>query len=184
MKFGAEGLAGAAGDEADGDGFAVGIKRGGDEVLLLDGVVEAAHKLADGFEVLLGKDFGGDHDGALKAHSGDGEEGGDGDDGLAAADFALEEAVHGGGTLGHVCEGLFKTPLLGPGEGEGQYIEEGLDGGAGGVYGLALGCVLPLTTALEDGDLEEEELVEGEAAAGFFVGVKGFGEVGVEDRFG
>ena len=102
----------------------------------MDGVVEAAHELADGFEVLLGKDFGGDHDGALKAHGSDGKEGSDGDDGLAAADFALEEAVHGGGTLGHVYQGFFKAALLGPCEGEGQGFEECLDGGAGGVDGL------------------------------------------------
>ena len=122
LKVGAEGLAGAAGDEADGDGLALGVQGGRNEILLLDRVVEAAHKLADGVEVLLGEDFGGHHDGALEAHCGDGEESGDGDDGLTAADFALEEAVHRGGTLGHVCEGFLEAALLGPSEGEGQSI--------------------------------------------------------------
>ena len=54
---------------------------------------------------------------------------------------------------------------------------------AGGVNGLALGCVLPLAAALEDGDLEEEEFIEGESASGFFVVVGGLWEMGVDDGF-
>ncbi len=160
------------------------MQGGGDEVIFLDGVVESAHELAGGFEVLLGEDFGGNHDGALETHRGDGEEGGDGDDGFAAADFALEEAVHGGDAFGHVGEGLVEAALLGAGEGEGEGIEEGMDGGGNVVDGGSAGGILPLPTALEDGDLEEEEFVEGEAAAGFFVGVEGLGEVGAGDGLG
>ena len=69
--------------------------------------------------MLLGEDFGWNHDGALESLGGDGEEGGYGDDGLAAADFALEEAVHGRGAFGHVGEGFVEAALLGAGEGEG-----------------------------------------------------------------
>ena len=117
--------------------------------------MEAGHEVAGGFEVLLGEDFGGDHDGALESLGGDGEEGGDGDDGFAAADFALEEAVHGGGAFGHVGEGFLDAALLGAGEGEGKGIQEFLDSGGCVVDGGAEGGVLPLSAALEDGDLEE-----------------------------
>jgi len=37
--------------------------------------MEARHEIAGRLEVLFGKDFGGDHDGALEAHGGDGEKG-------------------------------------------------------------------------------------------------------------
>ena len=148
------------------------------------GVMEASHELAGGVEVLLGEDLGGDHDGTLESHCGDGEEGSNGDHGLAAADFALEEAVHGGNAFGHVREDFVEAALLGAGEGEGKGIEEGLDGGVSIVNGSAAGVVLPLAAALEDGYLEEEKLVEGETSAGFLVDFVGLGEMGADDGFG
>ena len=76
------------------------------------GRVEEANESA---EVLLGKDFGGGHDGTLEAAVNGGEQCCRGDDGLTAADVTFEQAVHGDATT-DVREDRGDRLLLRPGQ--------------------------------------------------------------------
>ena len=72
-------------------------------------------------EMLFGQNFGGCHHGHLCAGFHGGECGQRGDDGFAAADIALQQAVHGKG-LRHVLPDFGQGFFLGAGEGEGQCV--------------------------------------------------------------
>ncbi len=136
--------------------------------------------------MLGGEDLGGRHEGDLEAVF-DGDEGGlHGDDGLARADVALEQAAHGLG-LAHVGGDLAEDAFLGGGGVEGKDLLEGAADGVicneGGALSLAEAAALEL-----EAELEEEELFEDEAAMGGGGGGDevehagaGFGEVDVAE---
>lgn len=77
-------------------------------------------------EVLLGEDLGGRHEGGLMTR-GHGAQGGERSyDGLAAADVALNEAVHGT-VRGQIGEDLVRDAALGVREVEGKLRKEAAD---------------------------------------------------------
>ncbi len=123
-----------------------------------------AEELAGGEEVLGGEDLGGGHHGDLEAVF-DGDEGGlEGDDGLAGADVALQEAAHGA-RFAHVGDDFAENALLGVGGLEGEHLLEGgadvFAGGEGGALALA-----ELLAFEFEAEFEVPELFEDEAAVG------------------
>jgi hypothetical protein len=76
--------------------------------------------------VLLGEDFGGRHERALVPALHRDEECREGDDGLAGADIALQQPVHGC-RAAHVAGDLLDRALLVAGERERQLPDERLD---------------------------------------------------------
>ena len=82
--------------------------------------------------MLGGEDFRGRHESGLVPVFYGYERGLHGDDGLAGADIALEEAAHGLGGLRMSCDDLREDALLGGGGVEGEDLLEGFtDLGAG-----------------------------------------------------
>ena len=75
--------------------------------------------------MLFGKDFGRRHHGRLRAGFDGGQRGQGGDDGFAAADIALQQAVHRVG-LCHVAADFGYDPFLGIGQGKRQSMAQGL----------------------------------------------------------
>ncbi len=126
---------------------------------------ELAHHLGDRPVVLLGEHLGRGEHRRLPAGVDDGEHGTQGDEGLSAADLALEQAVHGvfGGEAGEDLVGDLPLAL---GEGEG---EPGVEGGEEAVGqrtagdGGQLGVGVP---AAGEGGLQDEGLVPLQARAG------------------
>ena len=84
-----------------------------------DAEAEGVEPAAEVEVVLLGEDLGGGHEGGLAAGFDGEEHGGHGDEGFAAADVALEEAVHGAGKE-KVFADFGDAAVLGSGEGEGE----------------------------------------------------------------
>ena len=167
-------------DFAGGDalpGFAAfGFGEGaGDE---FDGDILISKDFVEGGQVLLGQELGGSHDGGLESGADAGEKGAGGDDGLAGADIALEETVHGDGLL-DVVEDVADGVALVAGELEGQGAGEIADGFARDPDRLAGAAFTPVAAALEDAELQQEELVEGEALDGGGGGGRGLGKVDV-----
>ena len=112
--------------------------------------------------VLCGEDLGGGHEGDLVAVLDGDERGLEGDDGLAGADVALQQAAHGLGAA-HVGDDLAEHAFLRGGGFEGEHLFEG--GADGVVGGEGDAGALAQTAALEfEAELEVEELLEDEAA--------------------
>ena len=116
--------------------------------------------------VLLGEHFGGRHQRPLAPRFDRGEQGGQGHDGLAAAHIPLHQPGHRLGT-GQVGANLRQHPLLRPGERKGQQGQEALHQsfppgrqGQGGSGALA-----ELASALGQAQLQQQELIEHQAAA-------------------
>ena len=115
--------------------------------------------------MLLGEDFGRGEQCGLKFVGDGGEHGVERDDGLAAADIALEQAVHGVGGL-EVLQDLPDGVLLGVGEGEPEAFADTLvekfvsaeDGGGEPAIAEAL--------ADAEAKLHEHQLVVDDPAAG------------------
>ena len=129
---------------------------------------------AHGGEVLLGQHLGRDHQRALVPALHGGEQCGQRDDGLARADVALEEAVHGEGP-GHVGDDDGERAALRRRELVGQAGEEARDEGVGDAAGdlagrdvvvQGAGVDLEGAAAQDERQLEAEQLVEDEAAVG------------------
>lgn len=159
--------------------FDTGFLRGG------EAAGEECHGDAQRLEVfdgvgveLLGEDFGGGHEDALAAVLDNAQEGGEGHQGFAGADIALQEAQHGagGGEVGiDFREGLLLAGGEGEGEGFGEFLAQiicravgdaGL--GAGGGAGVL------------EGQLCGEEFIQCQALAGWVSGEEvGFGLGGV-----
>ena len=76
-------------------------------------------------EMLFGKDFSRRHHSRLRAGFDGGQRGQGGYDGFAAADIALQQAVHGVG-LRHVAADFGHDPFLGIGQGKRQGVAQGL----------------------------------------------------------
>ena len=75
--------------------------------------------------MLFGKDFGRRHHGRLRAGFDGGQRGQGGDDGFAAADIALQQAVHGMG-LRHIMADFGNNFFLGIGQSKRQGVAQGL----------------------------------------------------------
>ena len=121
---------------------------------------DTAEQLARGEIVLRGEDLGGCHERGLAAvlHGDDG--GLHGDDRLAGADIALQQAAHGL-RAAHVCDDLAEDALLRGGGMEGEHMLDGLAHGWAGGEGCA--DALPHAAALErEAEFEVEELLEDE----------------------
>ena len=90
--------------------------------------------------MLRGEDFGGGHHGDLVAVFDGDERGLEGDDGLAGADVALQQAAHGAGAA-HVGDDFAEDALLRGGGLEGEHLLEGFAdlvvGDEGGALALA-----------------------------------------------
>ena len=115
-------------------------------------------------EVLLGQDLRRRHERGLVPRLDGGEDGEGGDDGLARAHVALEEAVHRVG-LGHVGADLAPHPLLGGRERVREGAEQLPPEGPGRVHAEA--ALAPFALAADgETELEQEEVVEDEAAPG------------------
>ncbi len=151
---------------------AVFLAGGGAEA---DAETEGVEVAAEVEVVLFGEDLGGGHEGGLAAAFDGEEDGGEGDEGFAAADVALEEAVHGAGG-GEVGADFGDGAELGGGEGEGEGVEPLVEEEAWAAE-VGGGEAVPALAAAEDLDLEEEEFFEGEVAASEVFGGERGGEV-------
>lgn len=166
---GADGeVSGATGDAAAGFALGGGIERPGeqrDAVRLAGaGTDGRGEELAGGEIVLGGEDLCRCHESDLIAVF-DGDEGGlDGDDGLARAHVALEEATHGLRPA-HVSDDFAEDAFLRSGGVEGKDL---LEGAADGVICNERSALsLAKAAALElEAKLKEEELLKDEAAVG------------------
>lgn len=100
----------------------VGILQSADEQFHF--ISTASEDAPGGEEMLNGKNFGGSHkrDLATVFHGDDG--GLEGNDGLTTADVALEEAIHGHGTL-EISYDFGEDPFLGSGGLEGEDLFQG-----------------------------------------------------------
>ena len=76
-------------------------------------------------EMLFGKDFGRRHHSRLRAGFDGGQRGQGGDDGFAAADIALQQAVHGVG-LCHIAADFGHDSFLCIGQGKRQSVAQSL----------------------------------------------------------
>ena len=104
--------------------------------------------------VLRGENLGGRHDASLAAVVEREEHGHEGDDGFAAADVALEEAVHlaTGAAIGAY---LAEDPFLGVGEGKRKMVEvEIIEIGADGGKTVADEGLLAVVLATKDVELD------------------------------
>ena len=114
--------------------------------------------------MLLGQDLRRRHERGLVPRLDGGEDGEGGDDGLARAHVALQEAVHRVG-LGHVGADLPPHALLGGRERVREGAEQLPPEGPGRVHAEA--ALAPFALAADgETELEEEEVVEDEAAPG------------------
>ena len=114
--------------------------------------------------MLLGEDFSWGHDcSGFAAGDCDGHCKG-GDDCFTTADIALQEAVHRMG-FGEVIEDFTGGKFLAICELEGERFEEGGEGGCFGERRGGLGGGARFERA--EGELEEEEFLEHETAAGY-----------------
>ena len=116
--------------------------------------------------VLFGQDLGGRHEGALIPTLDGGQQRRDGNHCLAGAHVALQEPVHGCGSS-QVLQDLGHHPVLGVGKRDAETGPAPLQqNGRGGVVGNPDRGALLVPLALDQGQLEPEQLVEHEAAAG------------------
>ena len=111
-----------------------------------------AEELAEGAEVLLGQDLRRRHHHGLLPAGDGGQQAGCGDDGLAAADVALEEAAHGD-VLRQIVEELAQRLLLRAGQRERERFEEAVSQLAGQGERLGGAGLLPLPPAQQHRDL-------------------------------
>ena len=113
----------AAVDEAAGVALAVFVERAGQQH---DAIVAggALQQLARGQKMLRGENLGGRHERGLVAVFHGHEHGLQGDDGLARADIALQQAAHGAG-VAHVGHDFAQRALLRGGGMEGQDLADG-----------------------------------------------------------
>ena len=134
-------------------------------------------------KVLPRKNFGRGHDAGLAAVADSDQGRQDGDHGLAGADVALEEAVHLA-SAHQVGANLLDDPFLGAcqriGEGVVAAVESLSDLGHRDAFVRAAADVF----LLEEGQLEEEELLEFQAEGGFAQGVGIGREMDVLQRVG
>ena len=172
---------GAAGEQSNGNRLGVGLQISSDAVLFPDRLGEAAQQIGQSLEMLLGQHLGGDHDGGLVTGGGGGEEGDQDHHGLAAAHFALEQAVHGRGAPFQVAENFGDTAALGAGQGEGEGVDKPAQDFPVGRDGHAVDALAPAAAAGQNGRLEDQQFIEGQPAAGFVPGVRVVGVVGLHD---
>ena len=143
-----------------------GVLEAADEQL--DFVVAGSEDAPRGKIMLHGENFRGGHEGGLRAVF-DGDDGGlQSDDGFAAADVALEEAVHGRG-LFEVGDNFLQDFELSGGRLEGEDALDGFadfffaDAEGDGVF-LARGLAVESKAELiEEKFLEDESLLRGRA---------------------
>ena len=144
---------------------------------------QVAEEVADPPGVLLGEDLGRRHQRGLAPALDGQEHGEERDQGLSGADVSLEHAVHAAGG-GHVGVDLAEDAGLRPGEAKGERRVERADEAVGaGVHdagALAGGVVADARVE----ELQEEELVECEAAAGGLDVGQRAGAVEVAERGG
>ena len=127
----------------------------------------SGEELARGEVVLRGEDLGGRHQRDLVAVFDGDERGLHGDDGLAGADVALQQAAHGLGRA-HVGDDFAEHAFLCGGGVEGEDLLEGfadvVAGGEGGAGALAHAAAFEFEAELEVEELfEDEALVRGGA---------------------
>ena len=130
--------------------------------------------------MLTGQQFGGGQQRPLVPRPDGRPQGRGGHQGLAAADVPLQQAVHRGLT-GHIAQDLVHRPALRPGGGKRNGRPEGrgvspAHGGAGGGGTAALEQAHP--------QLQHQQLLKDEAAAGLLHGLGGGGSVDVPHRLG
>ena len=126
--------------------------------------------MGDGAEVLLGQNLGGGHERGLPVCRRHRQDGGQGDQGLAATNLTLEQAAHGRRATAHVLEDLGDAAKLGASGSEGETAEETVDGWGVVLDGHPDGVAFAVSAAAQDGQLEREDFVEGEAAASTICG--------------
>ena len=139
------------------------------------------HLVAESAVMLFGKNFGRSHDARLEAVV-DGKEGHQcGDDGLARTHIALQQAVH---LVSRLQVGMYlpDDAFLRLGEAEGQHVAvEGVELLGDAREAPSLGHRLPRAGILQDGELEEEEFLEFQSAAGIAHRFGTLAEVDVAD---
>ena len=152
-----------AGADAFEGGLLFGELEAADEQL--DFVIAGSEDAARGKKMLHGENFGGRHERGLRAVF-NGDDGGlEGDNGLAAADVALEEAVHGRG-LFEVGDDFLQDFELGGGRFEGK---DALDGFADFFFANAEsdGVLLAGGLAVQrEAELIKKKFLEDEALLG------------------
>src|SRR6266478_2574389 len=184
---GADDELGFAGTNAVEDGgFLRGFEAADEQ---LDAIAGFGEDAARGKKMLHGENFRGRHESGLRAVF-DGDYGGlEGDDGFAAADVALEEAIHRGG-LFEVGGDFRENAFL---RGGGLEGEDALEGFADGVFAEAEGdgVFLARSFAIESqAELVKEKFFEDEALLcgraeriQSLEGFARFGEVGMNQSF-
>ncbi len=151
------GFAGA--DALEDGGFFRGFEAADEQ---LDAVAGFGEDAASGKKMLHGENFGGGHEGGLRAVFDGDHRRLQRDDGFAAADVALKEAVHRGG-LFEVGGDFGEDAFL---RGGGLEGEDALEGFANGVFAKAEGdgVFLARSFAVEsEAELVEEKFLEDEA---------------------
>src|SRR5713226_1019565 len=130
-----------------------------------DAIASFGEDAARGKKMLDGENFGGSHEGRLRAVFNGDDRGLERDDGFAAADVALEETIHGR-RLFEVGGDFGKDAFLRRGRLEG---EDALEGFANGVFAKAKGDGVFLASGLaieREAELVEEKFLEDEALLG------------------
>ena len=133
--------------------------------------------------VLLGEGLGRCHQGALVARLERAQHRVEGDDGLAAADLAHQQALHRAPALQVGVDLAERTPLVG-GRLEGKRGDPAVDKLAGRVEARAVGAPAALAPPRGERGLVEEELLEDQPAAGVGGLLGGLREVGRPQRVG
>jgi hypothetical protein len=120
---------------------------------------------AEGEVVLLRQDFRGRHDRRLAPPLDRDHHRGCSHHGLSGAHLSLQQAVHGMRGMHVPCD-LLDGSLLGPGEGEGQGGKEGLQHPALRPVPVGFRGSGHLPPAQQEGQLEDQELLEGQPPPG------------------
>ena len=143
----------------------------------------AVQEALEGPHMLFGQDLGGGHEGGLGSVLDGEQHRGQGHHGLPGPHIPLEEARHG--ALGaHVLEYLVDDPFLGVGELEAQPLAHGGQQSPLDLVAVALGHLAGLPVLDGPGQLQQEQLVEGQAPAGLLELGSGAREVGGRDGLG
>src|SRR5882724_9708676 len=159
-RMGADDELGFAGADALEDGGFFGGFQAADEEV--DAIASFGEDAARGKKMLDGKNFGGGHEGRLSAVFDGDNRGLQRDDGFAAADVTLEEAVHRGG-LFEVGGDFGEDAFL---RGGGLEREDAYQSLADGVFAKAEGDGVFLASGLaieSEAELIEEKFLEDEA---------------------
>ncbi len=129
----------------------------------LDAEARPRQQPTDGLRVLLGEDLGRRHEGGLQSvfHGQHGRE--HGDDGLARADVALQQAVHRLGAL-HVFADLLERRALAGRQLERQHAAQRLADAIVDANGVRLPLGVRLAASQQQPHLEAEELFEDQPA--------------------